>query len=67
MAEEVIDLVTSLATYWRAPLPPILVAIAEAAPTKEALLREANRRSERLPPLSVARSIAIAPGANRLN
>ena len=33
----------SLAAYDRAPLPVILAAIAEAAPTREALVRDANR------------------------
>ena len=43
-----------IAAYDRAPLPVILAAIAEAAPTREALVRDANRRGERPPPLNVA-------------
>jgi hypothetical protein len=61
------ELVASLAAYNRAPLPVILAAIAEAAPTREALLRDANQRGERPPPLSVARLTAIAPDACRLH
>jgi hypothetical protein len=41
--------------------------LAAAAPTREALVREANRRGERPPPLSVARLVAIAPDACRLH
>ena len=52
--------------YDRAPLPVILATIAAAAPAREALLRDANRRGARPPPLSVAKLIAIAPGACRL-
>jgi hypothetical protein len=62
-----LELISSLAAYDRAPLAVILAAIAEAAPTREALLRDANQRGERPPPLSVARLTAIAPGACRLH
>jgi hypothetical protein len=62
-----LELVASLAAYDRAPLPVILAAIAEAAPTREALVRDANRRGERPPPLNVARLTAIAPDACRLH
>jgi hypothetical protein len=62
-----LELVASLAAYNRAPLPVILAAIAEAAPTREALLRDANQRGERPPPLNVARLTAIAPDACRLH
>jgi hypothetical protein len=62
-----LELVASLAAYDRAPLPVILAAIAEAAPTREALVRDANRRGERPPPLSVARLAAIAPDVCRLH
>jgi hypothetical protein len=62
-----LELVASLAAYNRAPLPVILAAIAEAAPTREALVREANQRGERPPPLNVARLTAIAPDACRLH
>ena len=62
-----LDLVASLAAYDRAPLPVILAAIAEAAPTRETLLRDANRCGERPPPLSVAKLAAIAPDACRLH
>jgi hypothetical protein len=62
-----LELVASLAAYNRAPLPVILAAIAEAAPTREALVRDANRLGQRPPPLKVARLIAIAPDACRLH
>jgi hypothetical protein len=62
-----LELIASLAAYDRAPLPVILAAIAEAAPTREALLRDANQRGERPPPLNVARLVSIAPGACRLH
>jgi hypothetical protein len=62
-----LELVASLAAYNRAPLPVILAAIAAAAPTREALVREANRLGQRPPPLNVARLVAIAPGACRLH
>jgi hypothetical protein len=62
-----LELVASLAAYDRAPLPVILTAIAEAAPTREALLRDANRLGQRPPPLNVARLDAIAPDACRLH
>jgi hypothetical protein len=57
----------SIADYERAPLPVILAAIAAAAPTREALLRDANQRGERPPRLNVARLTAIAPDACRLH
>ena len=62
-----LELIASIAAYDRAPLPVILAAIAEAAPTREALLRDANQRGERPPPLNVARLTAIAPDACRLH
>ena len=62
-----LELIASLAAYNRAPLPVILAAIAAAAPTREALVRDANRRGERPPPLNVARLTAIAPDACRLH
>jgi hypothetical protein len=62
-----LELIASLAAYNRAPLPVILAAIAEAAPTREALVRDANRRGARPPPLNVARLTAIAPDACRLH
>jgi hypothetical protein len=62
-----LELVASLAAYNRAPLPVVLAAIAAAAPTREALVRDANRRSERPPPLNLARLTAIAPDACRLH
>jgi hypothetical protein len=62
-----LELVASLAAYNRAPLAVILAAIAEAAPTRETLVREANRLGQRPPPLSVAKLIAIAPSACRLH
>jgi hypothetical protein len=62
-----LELVASLAAYDRAPLSVILAAIAAAAPTREALVRDANRRGERPPPLNVARLTAIAPDACRLH
>jgi hypothetical protein len=60
-----LDLVASLAAYNRAPLAVILEAI--AAPTREALVREANRRGERPPPLSAAKLTSIASDACRLH
>jgi hypothetical protein len=62
-----LELISSLAAYNRAPLAIILAAIAEAAPTREALVREANRLGQRPPPLSVARLTALAPDACRLH
>ena len=62
-----LELISSLAAYNRAPLAVILAAIAEAAPTREALLRDANQRGEPPPPLNVARLTAIAPDACRLH
>jgi hypothetical protein len=62
-----LELIASLAAYNRAPLPVILAAIAEAAPTREALVRDANQRGERPPPLNVARLTEIAPDACRLH
>jgi hypothetical protein len=62
-----LELIASLAAYNRAPLPVILAAIASAAQTREALVRDANRLGQRPPPLSVAKLIAIAPGACRLH
>jgi class 3 adenylate cyclase len=50
----------------RCAMPTIQAAIAAAAPTRELLLRDANRRGERPPPLNVARLTAIAPDACRL-
>ena len=61
-----LELVASLAAYDRAPLPVILAAIAQAAPAREALAREANRLGQRPPPLNVARLTAIAPDSCRL-
>jgi hypothetical protein len=62
-----LELVASLAAYNRAPLAVILAALAEAAPTREALVRDANRLGQRPPPLNVAKLNAIAPGACRLH
>ena len=50
-----LDLVVCLAVYGRAPLQVVLDTIAAAAPVREALVRDANRRNERPPPLSAAR------------
>ena len=62
-----LELISSLAAYNRAPLAVILAAIAEAAPTREALVRDANRLGQRPPPLNVAKLTAIAPDACRLH
>ena len=62
-----LELVASLAAYDRAPLPVILAAIAAAAPTREALVRDANQLGQRPPPLNVAKLIAIAPDVCRLH
>lgn len=45
----------------------IIAAISAAALTCEALLRDANQRGERPPPLNVARLTAIAPDTCRLH
>jgi hypothetical protein len=62
-----LELVALLAAYDRAPLPVILAAIAEAAPTREALVRDANRLGQRSPSLNVAKLTAIAPDVCRLH
>ena len=62
-----LELVASLAAYNRAPLPVVLASIAAAAPTREALVRDANQLGQRPPPLNVVKLIAIAPGACRLH
>jgi hypothetical protein len=48
-------------------LPVILAAIAAAALTREALVRDAKRLGQRSPPLSVAKVTAIAPDVCRLH
>ena len=58
---------TPIEILWTIVPVIILAAIAEATPTREALLRDANQRGERPPPLNVARLTAIAPGACRLH
>jgi DNA-binding transcriptional regulator YbjK len=50
-----LDLVVRLAVYGRAPLQVVLDTIAAAAPVREALVRDANRRNQQPPPLSAAR------------
>ena len=65
-----LELIASIAAYDRAPLSVILAAIAEAAPTREALVRDANQRGERPPPLNVAgrpRSLPMRAGYTELN
>ena len=62
-----LELIATLAAYNRAPLPVIMAAIAAAAPTRELLLRDANRLGQRPPPLNVAKLTAIAPDACRLH
>ena len=62
-----LELVASLSAYGRGSVPLILAALAEAAPTREMLTREANQLGQRPPPLNVAKLIAIAPGACRLH
>jgi hypothetical protein len=62
-----LELVASLSAYGRAPLGVVMGALAEAAPGREVMLREANRHGERPPPLNIARLTAIAPAACRLN
>jgi hypothetical protein len=63
-----LELIASIAAYDRAPLPVILAAIAEAARTREALLRDANQ-PRRQPARRAAAAIecrqatAIAPDA----
>ena len=42
-----LDLVVCLAVYGRAPLKVVLDTIAAAAPVREALVRDANRRNQR--------------------
>ena len=62
-----LDLVASLAAYNRAPVAITLAVLAAAAPTREVLLRAANARGERPPPLTVAKLTAIAPSVCRLH
>lgn len=62
-----LDLVASLAAYGRAPVAITLAVLAAAAPTREVLLRAANARGERPPPLNVAKLTAIAPSVCRLH
>lgn len=62
----VIGLSASLVAYGRAPLPDVLAAIAEAAPAREAALREANARGVEPPSLSTAK-LAIAATSCRLH
>ena len=49
----VLELIASIAAYDRAAVSVILAAIAEAAPTRAALVRDANGRGERPPPCAV--------------
>ena len=62
-----LDLVARLAVYGRAPLQVVLDTIAAAAPVREALVRDANRRDQRPPPLSVADMGSLVLDARRLN
>jgi hypothetical protein len=62
-----LDLIASLAAYGRAPVAITLAVLAAAAPTREVLLRAANARGERPPPLNVAKLTAIAPSVCRLH
>jgi hypothetical protein len=62
-----LELIASLAAYGRASLPVILGALAAAAPTREALLRDANQRGAPPPPLNIAKLNSIAPSACRLH
>jgi hypothetical protein len=62
-----LELVASLSAYGRASLADILSAIATSAPTRETLLREANRLGRQPPPLNTARLVTIAPSACRLH
>lgn len=62
-----LDLVARLAVNGRARLPVVLDAIGAAAPAREALLHDSNRRNERPPPLSVARLGPLVLDEARLN
>ena len=47
----ILELIASIAAYAGAAVSVFLAAIAEAAPTRAALVRDANGRGERPPPL----------------
>jgi hypothetical protein len=53
--------------YNRTLVAVIPLTIAAADPTRDVLLRDANGRGARPLPLSVAKLIAIAPGACRVH
>ena len=50
-----LDLICCLAVYGRAPLAAVLDTLAKAAPTRIALVKDANKRNQPPPPLGVAR------------
>ena len=50
-----LDLICCLAVYGRAPLATVLDTLAKAAPTRIALVKDANKRNQPPPPLGVAR------------
>jgi hypothetical protein len=61
----VVDLVASLEAYARAPVAITLAVLAQAAPARAQLLRDANERGEPRPPLNVCKITALAPAACR--
>jgi hypothetical protein len=62
-----LDLVASLEAYSRAPVAITRAVIGAAAPTRAALLRDANQTGAPRPSLNIAKLTAIAPGACRLH
>jgi hypothetical protein len=50
-----LDLIARLAVYGRAPLPVVLDTLAEAAPVRVALVKDADKRNRRPPPIGFAR------------
>ena len=62
-----LDLIVRLAVYGRAPLKVVLDSIAAAATVRVKLVKDANKRNEQPPPLSVARLGPLVLDACRLN
>ena len=62
-----LELIVRLAVYGRAPLKVVLDSIAAAATVRIKLVKDANKRNEPPPPLSVARLGPLVLDACRLN
>ena len=62
-----LELIVRLAVYGRAPLKVVLDSIAAAATVRVKLVKDANKRNEQPPPLSVARLGPLVLDACRLN